>query len=200
MSNQITFFFDIVKCIHSIVSCKFIVNELCGMEQVFAAIVGNYNVLNFKFNDLVFIFYWISVAVLVITHLKQFVNCNSNFFWNEMCQRQISWVMTNCTVLKCEYFIFSSQYSFFKRFRYFWFWNHTHNPFKLIHSSHFNIVWCFFKHGCKRDAFLRRFSHFSWSSAFRAKGTEWANSAFRICTFSSGYINFDISFFSSCRN
>ena len=148
MSNQIAFFLNVVERFHTVESCKLIINELCCSKQVFSTVVWNYNVLNPKFNDLVFIFNRVSIAVLFITHFKELFNADSNFFWYEMCKRQIGWIVAYCSILECEHFIFGPEYSLFKRFCQFWLWNHTYNTFYLVNSSYFHIIWCLFKHWC----------------------------------------------------
>ena len=89
MANQVAFLLDVVERLHAVVSCKLIVNELGGSEQIFSAVVGYHDVLHPELDNLVNIFNRISVAVLFIAHFMQLFDADADFPWNKMGQRQI---------------------------------------------------------------------------------------------------------------
>ena len=89
MANHVAFLLNIVERLHAVIPCELVINELGGTKQVIPTVVGNYNVLDLKLNDLVLTLNRIAVAIFLITHFKQLFNAYSDFLRNKMCQRQI---------------------------------------------------------------------------------------------------------------
>ena len=73
VTDQVCPGFNIIEPVHIIELLKQVIDIIGHTYKIITTISGNYKILNLELYDLVFILNRVAIAVIFITHFKQFV-------------------------------------------------------------------------------------------------------------------------------